>query len=95
MSDQAPITAELYSYGGCTSCGNSLWNWLRTNEIAVTHYNVQITNKRKEAMERAAELGVSGKGSVYFPMIFIGGKVVIGFKPQELEAIINELNEGN
>lgn len=95
MSDLIPVPAEVYSYGGCTSCGNSLWNWLRTNNIEVTHYNVQVSSKRREAMERAANLGVSGKGSVYFPMIFIGGKVVLGFKPDELGAIINEIREGN
>lgn len=91
MAEQ--IEAEVYSYGGCTSCGNSLWNYLRTHNIKVQHHNVQITYERQTAMERAAELGVSGKASVYFPMIFIGGKVVIGFKPQELDAIINEIRE--
>lgn len=93
MNDEQAIEAEVYSYGGCMSCGNSLFNYMRTQNIKVVHHNVQVTYERERAMERAAELGVTGKASVYFPMIFIGGKVVVGFKPDELNAIINELRE--
>jgi glutaredoxin len=85
------ITAEVFSYGGCTSCGSSLWNWLRQNSIKVDHKNVQIHYERKKATERAMALGVE---QVYFPLVFIGGKVVVGFKPQELTDIINEIREG-
>lgn len=85
------IEADVFSYGGCSSCGNSLWNFLRQNGIKVKHVNVQITYERNKAIARARELGETGQ--LHFPMIFIGGKVVIGFKPNELMDIINEIKE--
>lgn len=82
------IEADVYSYGGCTSCGSSLWDFLRRNKIKVNHTNVQVPYERRNAIARAKELGVE---QVYFPLIFIGGKVVVGFKPDELNNIIKEV----
>lgn len=86
------IEAEVYSFGGCSSCGggNNLYSFLKANGIAYTQISAQITYKRNEATERAKALGVP---KPYFPMIFIGGKVVNGFKPDELTAIITEIRE--
>lgn len=88
-----PIEAEVYSYGGCSSCGggNNLYGYFKRNNVNFKTYNAQITYKRQEAINRARDLGAT---DVHFPVIFIGGKVVIGFKPDELNAIINEIREG-
>lgn len=85
---------EVYSYGGCTSCGNSMWNWFRQQNIKVNHTNVQVTYEREAAVERAMAMGLK-QSQVYFPLIFIGGIVVVGFKPNVLLAELNKIREGN
>ena len=87
------VEIEVYSYGGCTSCGNSMWNWFRQQNLKVKHTNVQVEYERHAAIQRAMDLGIAQR-EVYFPLIFVGGKVVVGFKPNELLEIINELREG-
>lgn len=89
----APVEIEVYSYGGCTSCGNSMWNWFRQQNLTVKHENVQIESVRWAATKRAMDLGLEQR-EVYFPLIFVGGKVVVGFKPNELQDIINDIREG-
>lgn len=88
------IEAEIYTFGGCSSCGggNSLVSFLNANGIAITQHSAQITYKRNEATERAKELG---EPKPYFPLIFIGGKVVSGFKPDVLRTIIEEIREAD
>lgn len=87
------VEIEVYSYGGCTSCGNSMWNWFRQQNLKVIHTNVQVESARWDATRRAMDLGLEQR-EVYFPLIFVGGKVIVGFKPNELQAIINEIREG-
>jgi len=89
MADLAPVPAKVYSYGGCTSCGSSFWNFLRQNKIEVEHINVQIPYERTAAQKVAAEHGIEGR--VYFPLILINGECIMGFKPEILSNIINEV----
>jgi len=75
----------LYSYGGCTSCGNSVWNWLAKHNIKAEHHNVQINYEKQAATELAMAQGYSVR-EVSFPLFVVNGKVIIGLKPNEILA---------
>lgn len=89
----APVAMTVYSYGGCTTCGNSMWNWFRQQNIEVDHHNVQIAYEKMAATELAMAQGF-GVREVRFPLFVVNGKVIIDFKPEELLAELNKLREG-
>lgn len=91
---QPQVEIEVYSYGGCTTCGNSMWNWFRQQNLKVNHVNVQITYERQAATQRAIDAGIPQR-EVVFPLIFVGDKVYAGFKPTEILAEVNKIREGN
>lgn len=89
----APVQLTLYSYGGCTTCGNSLWNWLRQQNVTVDHHNVQVEYERQAAYELGVAHGLERR-DIRFPMFYVNGKVIVDFKPAELLVEINKLREG-
>lgn len=91
--DQA-VPMTVYSYGGCTTCGNSMWNWFRQQNITVDHHNVQIAYEKDEATRLAMEQGY-GVREVRFPLFIVNGKVIIDFKPYEILAELNKLRGSN
>lgn len=88
-----PRSMTVYSYGGCTTCGNSMWNWFRQQNIEVDHHNVQIAYEKTAATELAIAQGHAVR-DVRFPLFVVNGKVIIDFKPYEILAELNKLNEG-
>lgn len=91
--DTPQVEITVYSYGGCTTCGNSMWNWFRNQNLKIDHHNVQVDYERREATELAMAQGIEVRG-VSFPLMVVGGKVIVGFKPYELLEEINKLREG-
>lgn len=87
------VEITLYSYGGCTTCGNSMWNWFRQQNLKVDHHNVQVEYERRAAYELAVEHGYKQR-EVRFPMFYVNGKVIVDFQPELLLAEINKLREG-
>jgi glutaredoxin len=84
---------EVESFGGCQSCGGGLWDWLYRQGVKPTHKNAQITSVREDAQARARELKPDEQS--YFPMIFLNGTVVFGFKPDILQVQIDEMKEAS
>lgn len=87
------VEIEVYSYGGCTSCGNSMWSWFAKQNIKVNHTNVQVGYEQKAAVEKAVAAGIPQR-DVHFPMIIANGKVIIGFQPDTILAEVTKLREG-
>lgn len=88
------MQAEIYTMGGCTSCGSmgSLWKFLCDKGICdPIQKNAQRTSVRQEAYDRAKAIS---EEQPYFPMVFIGERAIMGFKPDEIEEAINILNGG-
>lgn len=92
MTDDGQVILEVYSYGGCTTCGNSMWNWFRQQNLKIDHKNVQVSYLYNEGRDRAMALGVPLR-EVSFPLMFVGGKVFVGFKPTALLETINKVRE--
>lgn len=87
------VEIEVYSYGGCTSCGNSMWSWFAKQNIKVKHTNVQVGYEQQAAIEKAVAQGIPQR-DVHFPMIIANGKVIIGFQPDTILAEVNKIREG-
>ena len=87
------VEITVYSYGGCTSCGNSMWSWFAKQNLKVKHNNVQIDYVSQEATKLAMDQGF-GVRDVHFPMIIANGKVIIGFQPDTILAEVNKIREG-
>ncbi len=70
----------IYSTPTCTYC-NAAKTYLKGKGLAYSEFNVAAdTEKRKEMVDKSGQLGV--------PVIDIGGKVVVGFDEEEIEAAL-------
>ena len=87
MSDALSVPIKVYTYGGCSSCGSTFFNFLRQQNTKITLVNVQIKVERDDITRRALE---QGHETVRFPIVEVGGTIIVGFKPLELEQLINE-----
>lgn len=93
MALENSVTIKVYSYGGCTTCGNSMFNWFRQQNIKVDHHSVQIDYEKRAATELAIAQGYAVR-EVSFPLMVIGDKVVVGFKPNVILELVNKIREG-
>lgn len=81
------IPVTVYSYGGCTSCGDGLFNFLRQQGVVPTVVNMQVMSARSAALQMARDKGIADP---YFPMIEIGDTVICGFKPHEIADALSQ-----
>ena len=71
------MAIKLYTTSSCTYCVKAK-NWLRTNHIPFTEYNIERDPRRADEMVRK-----SGQSGV--PVIDVQGKIVVGFNQQAIE----------
>ena len=71
----------IYSTPNCHFC-HAAKDFFKENNIEYTDYNVaEDAEKRKEMMEKTGQMGV--------PVIFIDGKMVIGFDRSKLKKFLS------
>jgi glutaredoxin-like YruB-family protein len=79
---QAPVT--IYSTSVCHFCQLAK-EYFKAHNIAYTEYNVGTdAEKRKEMIELTGQLGV--------PVIRIGDQVVVGFREDIIQHMLDEAN---
>jgi len=67
----------MYSTPSCGYCTMAK-NWLRQNKIVFTEHNVAIDSKRADEMVRKS-------GQMGVPVLDVGGKILVGFRPADIE----------
>lgn len=71
------MAINVYTTPSCTYCTKAK-NWLRENGIRFTEYNVASDQRRAdEMMRKSGQMGV--------PVIDVNGKVIVGFKQDEIQ----------
>lgn len=67
----------MYSTPSCAYCTMAK-NWLRQNKVAFTEFDVSRDERRADEMFRKS-------GQMGVPVLDIRGKVLVGFRPQDME----------
>ncbi len=70
------MAISVYTTPSCTYCTKAK-NWLRENGIRFTEYNVAADQRKAdEMMRKSGQMGV--------PVIDVNGKVIVGFRQDEI-----------
>ena len=76
------MAVKIYSTPSCGYC-NKAKDYLRTNSIAFTEYNVASDQRKAEEMVRKS-------GQMGVPVIDINGKIIVGFNQPEIDRALRK-----
>ena len=76
------MDVQIYTTPTCTWC-KKLKDWLKKKKISFIEHAITESDKlRDDLLEKSSQLGV--------PVIDIDGKIITGFKEEELEKALKE-----
>jgi glutaredoxin 3 len=76
------MDVQIYTTPTCTWC-KKLKDWLKKKKISFIEHDITESDKlRDDLLEKSSQLGV--------PVIDIDGKIITGFKEEELEKALKE-----
>ena len=74
------MSIAIYSTHSCPYCTMTK-NWLKTKQIPFTEYMVDTDQRRAQEMVRKS-------GQMGVPVLDVHGKILVGFRPADIEAAL-------